>query len=206
MSKPDGESSDRIGTSISLAAEYLRQGRLIAFPTETYYGIGVDPENIESVTQVFKIKQRDPGKPLLVLIENMEQLEKLVAHIPHSYHRLIDEYWPGALTLIFQARPSVAPVLTSHTGTIGIRLSPNPLAKELIKAFGKPITATSANISGQAAAQSAHDVYEMFGEHIDYILDGGTTAGGGSSTVITEDSGKLVILRTGQLNIDPRLL
>lgn len=206
MLKPEGDISERVGTSVSLAAEYLRQGKLIGFPTETYYGIGVDPENGQSVAQVFKIKKRTIKKPLLVLIESRQQLENLVEYIPRSYYRLMDQYWPGALTLIFPAKASVIPGLTAHTGTIGIRLSPHPLAKALIQAVGKPITATSANISGRPAAQSAGGVLNMFGNNLDYILDGGKTAGGASSTVVAEEKGRLVILRKGQINIDSCLL
>lgn len=198
-------SNDRIGSSILQAAAILQRGGLVAFPTETYYGLAVDPECESAVAKLFQVKQRQAHKPLLLLIERKEQLTDLVAGIPDLYMDLMDKYWPGPLTLVFPAREKLSGLLTGDTGTIGVRISPHPMARELIRKLGKPVTATSANLSGGAPAKTAAEVFAMFKEKVDYILDGGETPAGLCSTVVGMDHGNLVILREGPLDKSLRL-
>lgn len=190
-----------IGTSIELAVEYLRQGRIIAFPTETYYGLGVDPENETAVEKLFTLKKRPSEKPLLLLAADLEQLHEFAASVPEKFHALIEQYWPGPLTLIFPALASVNPKITAGTGTVGMRISPHPVAQQIVRTFGRPITATSANVSGMDPAETAGRVYSMFGEQIDYIVDGGKTPAGSCSTVVGLSASELEVYRLGKIDI-----
>ncbi|PHR28306.1 MAG: threonylcarbamoyl-AMP synthase [Desulfotalea sp.] len=191
----------RIGTSIDLAVEYLQQGQIVAFPTETYYGLGVDPTNVAAVARLFTLKKRPISKPLLLLISKIEQLASLTAFVPPEYLPLIEQYWPGPLTLIFPALASLNPKITAGTGTVGIRISPHPLAEKIVRGFGQAITATSANLSGMPPAQTAQEVKSMFGDQVDYILDGGSTAAGLCSTVIAIRGSQLEVIRRGEIDI-----
>lgn len=190
-----------VSKSLDLAVTHLRNGGIVAFPTETYYGLAIDPDCDLAVKKLFKVKNRPADKPLLLLIEEETQLHSIVESVPLAYRRLIKKYWPGALTLIFSAGRSLNHQVTGNTGTIGIRISPHPIARELVKRMGKPITATSANISGFPPAQTAQEVIEMFGPNIDFIVDGGKTDGGLCSTVLTIHNERLHILRAGQIDL-----
>jgi len=167
------------------AARLLRQGGLIALPTETYYGLGVDPFNAQALQRLFAIKRRIPEKAVLVLVEEQSQVPLLANDVPAPLQRLMNHFWPGPLTLIFPAKKDLPELLTGGSGTIGIRQSPDATARLLLAAFGRPITATSANRSGAAAAITAAEVEIAFGSEIDLILDGGKTPGGAGSTLIS---------------------
>lgn len=181
--------------------QVLRQGGIVAFPTETYYGLAVDPDNEVSLQRLFQIKKRPAGKPLLLLIHDISLLDGLVTAIPDVYRPLIERYWPGPLTLIFPARPHLSAWLTGGTGTVGVRISPRPEALALTRFFGKAVTATSANLSDLPPARFASEVASSFGSAVDYILDGGKTAGGRCSTVIGLRQGELCLLRPGAIDV-----
>ncbi len=184
--------------ALSEAARLLRQGGLIAFPTETSYGLGVDPFNAEALQRLFAVKQRQPDKAVLVLVAEQAQITELVAEVPAVLRRLMAAFWPGPLTLVFPGRSTLPPLLTGGTGNIGIRQSPHPFASQLLHAFGGPITATSANRSGAPPATTAAEIQESLGSEIDLILDGGTTPGGAGSTLVGCDQGqRLCCLRVG---------
>jgi L-threonylcarbamoyladenylate synthase len=183
------------------AAECLRQGGLLAFPTETYYGLGVDPFNSTALQRLFAVKQRPAAKPVLVLVENQTQVPLLAAQVPDALQELMNRFWPGPLTVVCPARPDLPDLLTGGTGTVGIRQSPEPTAARLLAAFGGPVTATSANCSGQPAAVTAAEVTRIFGSQIDLIIDGGRTPGGTGSTLIGCDAqGRLRCLREGRIS------
>lgn len=184
------------------AVNLIRQGAIVGFPTETFYGLAADPFCQSAISSLFSLKRRAADKPILTLIEGVEQLPLLVESIPPLYEPLIDRYWPGPLTLIFPAKRTLSTELTGGTGTIGIRISSHPLARELVGLAGIPLTATSANISGYPAPQTAHDVTAMFGDALPYVLDGGRTAGGLSSTVVGLSGGNLLVLRQGVIRLD----
>ena len=193
--------ADRFGTSVERAATILRQGGIVAFPTETYYGLAVDPCCEPAVARLFQVKRRPAHKPLLLLIDRIEQLPEVAADIPPRYRELMERFWPGPLTLIFPANKKLPEEVTGHTGSVGVRISPHPIARELIRKTGGPITATSANLSDRMPAKTAREVWAIFRDELDYILDGGETAGGLCSTVVGLDEGELVLVRRGQ--IDP---
>ena len=194
-----------MGTSISIAVSHLRRGGIVAFPTETYYGLAVDPDCAAAVSKLFAVKNRQEGKPLLLLIENTEQLDTVVREIPPVYRPLIKNYWPGPLTLIFKAKTTLNQQVTGNTGTVGVRISPHPIAQELVRRMGTPITATSANISGLPPARTAQEVAEMLGDTVDYIVDGGQTEAGFCSTIVSFQNGKLRLLRRGQIDLSKEL-
>ena len=194
-----------VGTDLDLAVNYLQQGGLVAFPTETYYGLAVDPDCASAVTKLYKMKKRSKEKPLLLLIEKDEQLKTVVQQVPLIYWPLIRKYWPGPLTLIFPAKQTLNKQITGNTGTIGIRISPNPHAQQLVRRMGKPITATSANISGLTPARTAQEVVEMLGDNVDYVVDGGQTEAGLCSTILTIQNGKLTLLRRGKIDLTDEL-
>jgi L-threonylcarbamoyladenylate synthase len=137
--------------------------------------------------------------PILVLVAGVDQLPLLTKGVPVIYHRLIDCFWPGPLTLVCPALPSLPPQLTGGTETVGIRQSPHKTAVSLISAYNGPITATSANLTGFPAAVTAEGVARMFDTGIDMILDGGITPGGKGSTLVGIDKGALFCIREGKI-------
>ncbi len=182
------------------AATLLKRGGLVAFPTETWYGLAVDPFNPRPLAHLFAVKERPADKPVLVLIGGKEDLGRLACSVPEPYHRLMERFWPGPLTLVFPARKGLPDLLTAGSGTIAVRYSPHPVAQALITRFGGPVTATSANRSGQPACATASQVHASFGSDLDLVLDGGRTPGGAGSTIVCCSDGRLICLRDGQLD------
>lgn len=180
----------------------LKSGGIVAFPTETYYGLAVDPFNTKALEHLFRLKRRDSKKPVLTLVQDSTQLISLVREIPSVYSPLMQAFWPGPLTLIFDGLPDLPSLLTCGAGTVGVRISSNTVAQELVKDFGRPITATSANISGQEPAINARQVKSQFGQDVDCVIDGGTTPGGKGSTIVGCKNDELVLIRSGVISYD----
>jgi L-threonylcarbamoyladenylate synthase len=170
--------------ALQQAADLLARGGLIAFPTETYYGLGVDPFNPEALQRLFAVKQRSTNKAVLVLVADPAARHLLAASTPPGFATLMARFWPGPLTLVFPALPHISILLTGGTGTVGIRQSSHPLAARVVQQFGGPVTATSANRSAMAPATTAGEVEQVFGNEVDLVLDGGTTPGGPGSTLV----------------------
>ena len=185
---------------IRRVSQVLLQGGVAAFPTETFYGLGADARNEEALQKIFQIKGREENKPLLLLIGDRDWLSGLVRNIPPVAGRLMEKFWPGPLTLVFEASPRLSALVTGGTGTVGVRLSPHPVAQALIQAVGRAITATSANLSGQPSASVAAEVFRALGNRVDAILDGGQTAGGLGSTVLDLSSPSPRIIRRGVIS------
>ena len=178
----------------------LAQGGIVAFPTETFYGLAVDPSNEKALADLFRLKGRPLHKPFLVLIQNETQLSGLASSIPRAYRPLMKAFWPGPLTLVFPALSTLSSVLTGESGGIGVRISPHPVARIFGQMWGRPMTATSANQSGMPAARNADEVQQFFGDGVSCILDGGQTPGGMSSTVVGISQGKLQLIRAGGID------
>jgi L-threonylcarbamoyladenylate synthase len=185
---------------IRRVSQVLLQGGVAAFPTETFYGLGADARNEEALQKIFQIKGREENKPLLLLIGDRDWLSGLVRNIPPVAGRLMEKFWPGPLTLVFEASPRLSALVTGGTGTVGVRLSPHPVAQALLQAVGRAITATSANLSGQPSASVAAEVFRALGNRVDAILDGGQTAGGLGSTVLDLSSPSPRIIRRGVIS------
>ena len=190
------------GENIGLAAQTLVAGGIVAFPTETCYGLAVDPFNEQALVKLFRAKNRPADKAVLLLINTISQLDSLVTHIPEIYSPLIERFWPGPLTLIFPARPGLSPLVTGGTGTVGVRISPHPVALALGEAFGSAMTATSANISGQSPARSAAQIRSFFDATVDVVLNGGMTPAGLCSTIVCESGGTLQLVRSGVIGLE----
>ena len=186
---------------ISEAALLVHRDGVVAFPTETLYGLGVNALSEKAIRKVFNIKGRNYEKPIPILIYKKEVLSEFVSNVPEKAENLIKKFWPGGLTIIFEASPKLPSLLTGNTGKIGIRISNNPIAQELIKQADTPITATSANISGQKGCTTALEVYESLGNRVDLILDGGKTKGSLGSTVIDVTCTPIKIIREGVVSL-----
>lgn len=182
LTRIDSEESLRRG--LDKAVKIILQGGTVSFPTESFYGLGVDASNPHAIQRLFRIKKRDPHLPILILIPSLRELPWYVASIPQGAKRMGEEFWPGGLTMIFQASPVLPSVLTAGKGKVGIRISSHPLAHALSRALKVPITGTSANISGRPACMRADQVVDCLGDDVDLILDGGPTQGGNPSTIL----------------------
>ncbi len=182
------------------AVNILCRGGVVAFPTETYYGLAVDPFNPDAVLKLFNLKGRSIKKPILVLIDRLDQLTILTDTIPNPYLSLIKKHWPGPLTLVFSAKELIDPLITGGTGTVGVRISPHPVTQKLCKEWKKPITATSANLSGMKPAITANEVISYFGDGVDFVIDGGGTPAGLCSTIIGCEGEELRLFRKGQID------
>ena len=185
---------------ITAAANVLKAGGLLAFPTTGLYGLGADALDPRAVERVFRIKQRDLDKPILVLIENESELRRIATHVPQSASRLMAAFWPGALTVILEARQTLPFALTGGTGKIGIRVPKHPVASALVSAFDGPITGTSANLSGKEGCASAADLSPGLVQKLDMVLDGGLLKGGVGSTVVDATMDPPVIVREGAIS------
>jgi L-threonylcarbamoyladenylate synthase len=193
---------DRSQAAVKRAGETLLSGGIVAFPTETFYGLGVDITHDEAINNLFQVKDRSPNQPVLILIPCRETLKRCVTAIPKRAQALMDRFWPGGLTLIFHASETISSLLTAGTGKIGVRLSSHPAAADLVKAVGGPITGTSANLSGNPPCTCAEDVFMELRERIDLILDGGPTTGGKGSTILDVTVNPPVLLREGVVDYD----
>lgn len=176
---------------LNQAAAFLKEGNLVAFPTETVYGLGAPIFFPESIQKIFKIKGRPQDNPLIVHISNFEQLDLIVESFPE---KLTQYFWPGPLTLILPKKESVPSSVSAGLPTIGVRMPAHPIARNLIEAVGQPLVAPSANLSGRPSSTTAAHVREDFGESV-MILDGGACAHGLESTVLALDPP--TILRPG---------
>ncbi len=181
------------------AVDVVRNGGVVAFPTETYYGLAVDPHNARAVDSLFQVKGRGDEKPILLLIVDPRDLRSLVQEVPEQYEALMAKFWPGPLTLVFPAAAGIPSRLLGGTGTVGVRISPHLVARNFCHAFGGPLTATSANLSGQTPARTAQEVAQQFGSRLDLIIDGGETSGESGSTVIGLKEGHLQLIRPGRV-------
>jgi L-threonylcarbamoyladenylate synthase len=188
-------------TTVDEAAAILRRGGLVAFPTESFYGLGADARAREAVARVFRVKGRPPSKPLLVLVDSVAMAETLVLGIPGGARELMIRHWPGGLTLVLQAATGVPVELTAGTGTVGLRMPGHPIALGLVRAAGFPVTAPSANPSGGAPPTSASAVRRYFEGQIELILDGGPTAGGAGSTIADCTTWPPRVLRQGAVRL-----
>ena len=183
--------------SISQAAEILKQGGIVAFPTDTVYGLGAICTDEEAVKKIFAAKGRDEGKPLSILVSSIEQAEKIALEIPEKARRLMKKYWPGALTIVLRKRPEISDIVSAEKDTIGIRMPDSRMTVALLEAAGMPLAAPSANTSGKRSSVSADDVICDLSGKVDMILDGGICPVGISSTVVDLTGEKPLILREG---------
>ena len=184
-------------TPLAQTGEILRAGGVIAFPTETFYGLGADARQEAAVEKIFRLKGRAVQNPISVIVETDREVIPLVVELPAAAEILMDKFWPGALTLIFTASPAVLPRLTAGTGKIGIRVSSHPVARLIAKVLAGPLTATSANLAGGPECSTVDEVLRVFGDSLDAVIDGGAAAGGMGSTILDVTVSPPLILREG---------
>lgn len=202
MSKRETKNSKRAGESAEAfhaALSALRRGEVVVFPTETFYGLGADALNGEAVEKVFSLKGRDPNSPIAVIVADRKMLGEIVTEIPEPAKRLMERFWPGPLTLVLPARKGLAAPLLNREGKIGVRVSSHPLAARLTRGLGRPLTATSANLSGREPARTVAEARAYFSGKIEVFLDGGRLEGKKGSTVAEVRGGKLRMIREGEL-------
>jgi L-threonylcarbamoyladenylate synthase len=187
--------------ALEAAARLLRAGALVAFPTETFYGLGANALDPAAVARVFAAKGRPADKPLLVLVDSVAMLDTVAREVPERARRLMARYWPGPLTLVLAARREIPPAVTAGTGTIGVRLPGHAVARALVRAAGVPVTAPSANPHGAASPCTADQVVAGLGARVALVLDAGPTAGGPPSTVLDVTRVPAVVLRPGAVTL-----
>ena len=183
---------------IAETQKVLKAGGIIAFPTDTFYGLGADPYNKTAVDKIYSIKGRDPEKPLLLLIDSITKLDGLVEGISKAGIKLIESFWPGPLTMLFKPKPTIPKNIT--TNLIGIRQPGNPITQKILAELNYPLTAPSANISGEAPPTSAKQVKRSLANRVDLILDAGICKGGEPSTLVDTTQTPVRLIRAGAIN------
>jgi L-threonylcarbamoyladenylate synthase len=184
--------------AIQQAVSVLRQGGLVAFPTDTVYGVGALVSEVQAIAQLYVVKGRGSEKAIPILLSNPAELDQVAAEVNEAAQRLAARFWPGPLTLVLP-KQAFLPEELSAQPTVGVRMPDHPVALALMRLTG-PLAVTSANISGAASTVTAQEVLEQLGGRISLILDGGRTPGGISSTVVDCTSGEPRILRAGPIS------
>lgn len=182
------------------AAHVIAAGGVIAFRTDTFYGLGADPFNRDALSRVNLLKGRDGGKPILVVISDAIEVERFIETKSQLFASVSARHWPGALTIVIKAKPQVPFELTAGSGTIGLRLPDDEIVRSFIRACGGALTATSANLAGEPPARNAQDVSSSFPTGLDLIVDGGESRGDKPSTVLDISGERARLLREGAVS------
>jgi len=179
------------------AVAWLRGGRIVAFPTDTFYGLAVDPASAVAARDLFALKRRSPDDALPLVAASTAQVEAFCGSLTAATSALARRWWPGALSLICDAPAGVTREVHGGTNTIAIRVPDHPVARSLALAWGAPVTATSANRSGQPPARSAAMLGDLASDPMVLVIDGGVTAGGAASTIVDARGPAVVLVREG---------
>ena len=186
-------------SEISRAAALIRAGELVAFPTETVYGLGANALDAEAVAKIYAAKGRPAESPLIVHVDSIEMARNLAREWPGNAELLAERFWPGPLTLVLLKQPQLPDLLTAGLDTVGLRMPSNPIALALIREAGVPIAAPSANRFTELSPTTAEHVRESLGDRVAMVLDGGRTTVGIESTVLSLAGGNALLLRPGML-------
>lgn len=189
-------------SSIETAAQVLREGGLVVFPTDTVYGVGAAVDRPDAVARLYVAKGRPLEKPIPVLIADLDQLERLAREVTPEARLLAQHFWPGALTIVVPAQPWLPQEIVRETGTVGLRMPDHPVALAIIRAAGGAVATTSANRSGEREACTVDEAIAALGDVVDLYIDGGRTPGGIPSTVVGFERSGLVVLRRGALAVE----
>lgn len=197
---PDGPEA----SLVTYAAEKIRAGVVVGMPTDTFYGLAADPFNLHAVDRIYEIKTRSRHKPLSLLTESVDQAAELAWPVPETFYLLARRFWPGPLTIIVKADPKVPLKVTANTGNVALRVPAAEVPLAIIRAAGHPITATSANLHGEAECTTAQAVRDQLGDCLSMIVDGGQSPRDIASTIVdlTSDDGHWRILRQGAIAYD----
>jgi L-threonylcarbamoyladenylate synthase len=186
------------------SSEILKSSGIIAYPTESFYALGVLAMDENAINKLFALKQRPADKPLPIIIGDMDALASIVKHVPAQAEKLIERFWPGPLTLIFDARDSVPSLLTGGRGKVAVRIPGESIALHLARMLKLPVTSTSANPSGEPPARGAASVVNYFKVSIDLVIDGGEAPGGRPSTIVDVTVTPPKVLREGSVRVTER--
>jgi len=194
-------SEDPEASLIRYAADQIRSGQVLGMPTDTFYGLAADPFNLRAVERVYEIKSRSRHKPLSLLIADVDQARELAKPLPEEFFALAKKFWPGPLTVIVKAGSRLPLKVTANTGNVALRVPNAKIPLEVVRAAAIPITATSANLSGESECTTAAAVKEQLGVRVPIIVDGGTSPRETASTIIdlTDDEKRWTILREGAI-------
>lgn len=184
---------------IDYAASFIRRGRVVGIPTDTFYGLSADPFNLAAIEAVFRIKGRAETKALPILVNSIEQALALAREVPDAFLVLANKFWPGALTLVVEATHKLPLKVTGNSGRVALRWADSPIATALIEAAGGPITGTSANLSGFPSCTNAQQIVKQLGDRLPLILDAGDTGALLASTIVRIDGNQWAIAREGAL-------
>lgn len=184
------------------AAEVLNRGGIIAYPTDTLYGLGASIQHEAALKRVYEIKGRDSSKPLLLLIPDGKSLQPLVKEVSDVAQRLMEAFWPGPLTLVFKASKAVSTVCSGGGKTVAIRWPKSKVAKVLLLRVRVPLTATSANLSGGPQSTSAQEVIKYLGDQVDLVVDGGPCPDDRPSTLVDVSGPLPLVLREGRISYE----
>ncbi len=190
----------RFEYALERASRLILSGKVIAMPTDTYYGLGADAFNLAAVSEVFRIKGRSSDRPLPLLVASLDQAAELASDPPRLFFTLAERFWPGPLTMVVQASRQIPLKVTANTGKVGLRWPRAPFVVALTAAVSRPITGTSANLSEHPPCSKAEEVEQQIGENLPLILDGGPTAGRAASTVVDLTGEQPRILRHGAIS------
>ncbi|MGA2509659.1 MAG: L-threonylcarbamoyladenylate synthase [Candidatus Acidiferrales bacterium] len=184
---------------VDYAASFIRRGRVVSIPTDTFYGLAADPFNLYAIERVFQIKGRPETRALPILVNSIEQAVGLVRDVPDAFLTLAHKFWPGPLTLVVEATHRLPLKVTGNTGRVALRWADSRIATALIEAVGGPVTGTSANLSGHPSCTNAVQLIEQLGDRLPLILDSGDTGGTLASTIVRIDGDSWCIAREGAL-------
>jgi L-threonylcarbamoyladenylate synthase len=177
----------------------LKNGGIVAFPTDTVYGLGAGIGIARAVERVYRVKKRPHTMPLPLLLADISQIEEVAGSVPKAARLLADRFLPGALTLVLPASPALPEIITGRGKTVAVRIPNHPIPIALARGLGTPIVGTSANLSGSPSALTADEVYAQLGDKVDLIIDGGRCPGGRESTIVDLSGETPVILREGAI-------
>lgn len=189
--------NQRMEFALLYAVRLILAGKVVAFPTDTFYGLAADPFNLAAVSEVFRIKRRTADRPLPLLVDSIDQAVELAHDPPRLFFTLAKKFWPGPLTIIVSASRQIPLKVTANTGKVGLRWPKALLATALIQAAARPLTGTSANLSEMPACSTAAEVDRQVGNALPLILDGGPTEGESASTIVELDGERARVLRAG---------
>lgn len=187
---------------IKTARQVIENGGVVVFPTSHLYGLGADALNPTAVARIFRIKQRSERKPLLILIKHRSELKRIVRTVTPSAECIMDNFWPGGVTIVLRAKQDLPVKLTAGTGKIGVRLPAHPVAAALVDALTNPITGTSANVSGICGCSKLSELDAVIRDRADLVLDGGPLPPGVGSTVVDATLDPVKILRQGSVSAE----
>ena len=184
------------------AAELIKQGKIVVFPTETVYGIGANGLNEQAVKKLYEVKQRPYNKPISLLVSNMEMVNEIAKDITEVEYKIMEKFFPGPLTIILKKKDIVPDIVTAGQDTVGVRMPSGEIARKLVEMARVPIATPSANITGEPSGTNLQEIKKHFEGKADYFIDGGISKLGLASTIVKVVDGKIQILREGKITLE----